>query len=196
MNLPGLLIEYLINGSLALLWIGRLFLMVNPEILAFTGNEILFLPMIYVIGMFIDYIAWFVTKPFKKMIRADALSVVHKEINDDSFQKKDFELFWQEKLEIEKQFPELNKELSSRSSRDRIARGTMLNLIPITILYWPMIHVLGIILFIISIFMWKRFEHYNHCFELRAAYSVREANRKKEEELEKEKVKLSIEETN
>jgi len=174
MNLPGLLIEYLINGSVALLWVGRLFLMINPEIIAFTSNEVLLIPIIYVIGMFVDFIAWVVTKPFKQLIRNKALSSVKEEMKGESFEKEDYKSFWKEKLEIEKRFPELNKELGSRSSRDRIARGTMINLIPITILYWPLIHFFGILLFITSIFMWIRFEHHNHSFEIRAAHSVQD----------------------
>ena len=126
--------------------------------------------------MFIDYIAWLITKPFKKLIRNHALKEVTaamKVEGNQAFDPDDYRWFWNEKIEIEKRYADLNKELSSRSSRDRIARGTIINLIPLTILYWSYIHFFGVALLILSIFMWIRFEHYNRCFELRAAHSVR-----------------------
>lgn len=176
MNLPGLLIEYLIIGSIALLWLGKLFLVIDPSTMDFDGFELLLVPLAYVLGMFIDFIAWILTKPFKKWIRNDAIKVVTKAMAEEgnaNFDPDAYKWFWNEKIEIEKRYPELNKELSARSSRDRIARGTIINLIPITILYWSHIHVFGIILLGLSIAMWVRFEHYNRCFELRAAYSLR-----------------------
>ena len=125
--------------------------------------------------MFVDFIAWVVTRQFKNYIRNNALEEIATQKTEDGeeFEKSSYIFFWKEKMEIEKNFPDLNKELTSRSSRDRIARGVMINLIPITILYWEEIHFFGIALFIISVFMWIKFEHYNRCFELRAAYSVR-----------------------
>ena len=176
MNLPGLLIEYLINGSIAIIWLTLL-----VDVSAFTSivenQALLLVPIVYVLGMFIDFIAWIVTKPFKEWIRSKALDEIaaHKMKEGEEFDKSSYEFFWNEKMEIEKNYPDLNKELTSRSSRDRIARGVMINLIPITILYWPYIHFFGIALFILSAFMWMKFEHYNRCFELRAACSVRKS---------------------
>ena len=78
MNLPGLLIEYLINGSVALLWIGGSFAYLDISFIEFTTFEIILIPIAYMIGMFIDYIAWLVKKPFKKIIRNRALQEVTK----------------------------------------------------------------------------------------------------------------------
>lgn len=80
--------------------------------------------------------------------------------------------FWNEKVEIEKSYPDLNKELKSRSSRDRIARGTIINLIAITICYWYALSWIGIILTLLCIAMWIQFEHYNRCYEIRAVVSI------------------------
>ena len=174
MNLPGLLIEYLINGSLALIW---LLSMVDITMLPsfIEDQSLLLVPVIYVLGMLIDFIAWVVTSPVKKRIRNNALNNIDRIMKEDrvAFDKDDYKSFLAEKLTIAKDFPDLDKELSSRSSRDRIARGLMLNMIPITICYWSKIHFIGLALFILSSLMWARFEHYNRQFEIRAAHSVK-----------------------
>lgn len=56
MSLPGLLIEYLINGCIALIWISSL--KIGDTISALTDAEkLLIIPVAYVVGMFIDFIA-------------------------------------------------------------------------------------------------------------------------------------------
>ncbi len=173
MNLPGLLVEYLINGCVAFIWLFSF-----EKIHAINSqaySELLLIPVAYVLGMFIDFLAWVITRPAKKTIRDSALRVVEKEREEsgEPIDVNEYKLFWDEKVEIEKSYPELNSELKRRSSRDRIARGTILNLIPITIVYWSGFGWIGILLLILSITMWIRFEHYNRCFEIRAAISVR-----------------------
>ncbi len=175
MNLPGLLVEYLINGSIALVWLLKIdkLQLVFAEI---QDNQILIIPIAYVLGMFIDFLAALLVHPFKKLIRRSSEKTVGKEIKSKrpTLNINDYKTFWDEKVAIEKHFPDLNKEIMSRSSRDRIARGTMLNLIPISILYWADLQWVGIILLFISIIMWAKFEQYNRCFEIRSAISIRE----------------------
>lgn len=174
MNFPGLLVEYLINGCISLLWISKI---VSFEVLPpiIDDQKLILIPLAYVLGMFVDYVAWIFTRPIKNSIRQDAARVVQKEMANRGihFDIEEYELFWDEKIEIEKSYPELNKELTSRSSRDRIARGTMVNLIPISVLYWYSIGIFGVLLLALATLMWYKFEHYNRCFELRAAYSIR-----------------------
>lgn len=172
MALPGLLIEYLINGSIALLWILQL---VKPvELSKIDMGETLFLiPIAYVLGMFVDVLAWLLTRPLKNEIRRRAAQTVL-ESTDGQYTLSQLKLFWKEKVEIEKSYPDLNSELSSRSSRDRIARGTFLNLLPISYFYWEQLSFWGPLLTIGALLMWIRFEHYNRCFEIRAALSIRE----------------------
>src|SRR5262245_15488507 len=68
MALPGLLIEYLINGALALLWLYPLLRMLRiPEI--HSSYLPIFALGIYVVGMIVDFIAWLVTRPIKYRIR-------------------------------------------------------------------------------------------------------------------------------
>jgi len=175
MNLPGLLIEYLIVGAIALIWIGVIFSDIDTSFLNKTDSQLFLIPMAYVLGIFIDFIAWIVTKPIKKIIRNHAIGVVRDAMleQDISFNENDYKHYWNEKITIEKSYPDLNKELSGRSSRDRIARGVVINLIPITIVFWSNIHVYGILAIIIASLMWIRFEHYNFFYELRAVHSIR-----------------------
>ncbi len=170
MNLPGLLVEYLINGCIAILWLVHF---IPQHIIDSLHNseKIILIPIAYVIGMFIDYIAWLITRPSKKLIRNSALKAIKK--SNNSFDINQYKHFWEEKVEIEKKHPDLNKEIKSRSSRDRIARGTIINLIALSICYWTMLSWVWIALIILSFFMWIRFEHYNRCFEIRAAISIR-----------------------
>ena len=173
MNLPGLLVEYLINGCIAFIW---LFSFERIQAIASQSySELLLIPVAYVLGMFIDFLAWIITRPVKNQIRDSALRVVGKEREESgvTIDVNEYKFFWDEKVEIEKSYPELNSEIKSRSSRDRIARGTILNLIPITIVYWSGLGWIGLLLLILSVTMWIRFEHYNRCFEIRAAISVR-----------------------
>jgi hypothetical protein len=67
MNLPGLLIEYLITGATALLWLLLLFYRAQPDFAAqfrldrIDPKTFVFLvPLAYVIGMIIDYVSRFV----------------------------------------------------------------------------------------------------------------------------------------
>ena len=174
--MPGLLIEYLINGAIAILWISRLIDIEELTAIAEGHTKgLILIPVAYVLGMCIDYIAWWVTQIPKQMIRDHAAKTVEKAMTDADppFLSAEYKYFWKEKIEIEKSYPDLNKAMSSRSSRDRIARGTIFNLIPISILYVDVMGYWGVVLIALAILMWARFEHYNRCFELRAAYSVR-----------------------
>ena len=89
MNLPGLLIEYLINGCIAIIWIIKI---VDVQSFPAMVNELnlLLVPIIYVLGMFVDYVAWVVTKPVKRIIRRRALDEVAEAITikDKAFAKK------------------------------------------------------------------------------------------------------------
>jgi len=168
MNLPGLLIEYLINGAIILSWLSLLF---APLVgIDANGSEILLIPIAYVIGMFIDYIALIATLPAKQWIRNRARMELSEEL---SFEKDDYKDMWNEKLMIEKDYPDLKRESRSRSSRDRIARGTIINLLLITAFFWSSIHVYGLILIVVACLMWHRIEKQSYSYEVRAAHSLR-----------------------
>jgi hypothetical protein len=81
MNLPGLLVEYFINGCVAFIWLykigdGKLF-----EYFSGTDKLIL-IPIAYVLGMCIDVIAWSLTLKLKKEIRKRARRKIYKDFKD------------------------------------------------------------------------------------------------------------------
>jgi len=170
MNLPGLLIEYLINGAIALIWLSQTVIFSKITDIDTAGMEILLIPIAYVIGMFVDYIPWILTNPIKKYIRTNARLQLSKELSFDPDEYRDR---WTEKLKIERDFTDLNKQIEGRSSRDRIARGTIINLILITIFYWTSIHVYGILFIVLAFVIWYKFEKHNYSYEVRVAHSLR-----------------------
>ena len=58
MQIPGLLVEYLINGSCALIWIWGVFKLINIELPTVSDARLLLLvPGLYVVGMVVDRVA-------------------------------------------------------------------------------------------------------------------------------------------
>jgi len=66
MEIPGLLVEYLVSGCVALIWLLPLLQVLgyspqnNPSLAA------LFLPGLYVLGMVVDFVGWFALGPIKR----------------------------------------------------------------------------------------------------------------------------------
>ena len=117
LSLPGLLVEYLINGSVALLWLFALVPSVHQ------GIEPLYLaPGIYVLGMLVDFAAFSVTFVPKHAMRRWA---------DRKIQRSEVYAIGassRRKIRLQLEDPVLAAEYEHRSSRDRIARGTIINL--------------------------------------------------------------------
>jgi len=182
MALPGLLIEYLINGALALLWLYPLL-----KKLGFPEIQSSYLPIfalgIYVVGMIVDFIAWLVTRPVKYKIRKrieDKYGIEFKTSLGRSAHMR------QAKFAI--YAPEISKEAAMRSSRDRIARGAIINTvltIIINSITIPKILLLGIPVLIISIIMWMSFEKASYSYELIAMEAIAE-------KIEQEKYKSTV----
>jgi hypothetical protein len=174
MALPGLLIEYLINGALALLWLYPLLKKLGlPEI------HSSYLPIlalgIYVVGMIVDYIAWSVTKPIKYRIRNRIEERYGFESKSGLGRSAHMR---QAKFAI--YAPEISKETAMRSSRDRIARGAIINTILALIINSIITSnilltiILGIPVLIISIVMWMSFEKASYSYELIALQAIAE----------------------
>ncbi len=70
MQIPGLLVEYLISGSFAMIWLLPLLLLIG-----YTPQKddsailIVLLPALYVVGMIIDFISGFIVRPHKHRIK-------------------------------------------------------------------------------------------------------------------------------
>src|SRR4051812_13237476 len=118
--LPGLLIEYLISGALALVWL-------VPTLEASGFDNVLELPLpllvvgLYVLGMTVDFFAFWVVKPFKRVPRHWA---IRKCMDASQFEQKHSTTY---DVRFALYAPEIAKEVTMRSSRDRIARGGIVN---------------------------------------------------------------------
>ena len=127
-------IEYLITGSLALLWLVPLCHSLWPNIADILRTELspfpiwatLLLALVYVIGLMLDFVAYKLMRKRRKEIRkrqnklnarydAALKSRGIDELDDNAF--------------ISYKAPELAKTLVTYSSRDRIARGAILNFV-------------------------------------------------------------------
>lgn len=121
MNLTAAFVEYLVTGCTALLWILYIILSIPAQppagIPEWTG--ILLLPVLYAVGMLIDFATYYPLRRLAKNIR--------QQVEEES------------KLKVTSAEPmtiaiiaadhELGREVILRSSRARIARGTALNLL-------------------------------------------------------------------
>jgi hypothetical protein len=143
LSLPGLLVEYLITGACAILWMWVLFAAIAPEQVLdledFDAAHATFVvPLAYVVGMVIDYVGRLlatglrrlIADPVNKKIGPSLLSVIPRRW------RRTRKLFAGEHLprkslmnqaEILECSVELGKQYEMRSSRDRIARGVFAN---------------------------------------------------------------------
>lgn len=176
MQAPGMFIEYLINGSVAMMWllpILKRFGLQTPEEAAIIA---LALPGLYVVGMMVDFVGWLVSLGYKKRIRKDIVEKIG--------------LNWETRYALQPKLfiyaPDLAKSSEMRGSRDRIARGTFVNVIITTLVFSILSPSLGINLSRLSIIMigvavtalcgamWLRFQRLAYSYELRSMLAVQE----------------------
>jgi hypothetical protein len=183
MKSPELLVEYLIVGSFSLFWLIPLLMLLGyisniQELSNITFA--LFVPGIYVLGMLIDSIANSLLKRKKYRLK-DSILKKYKMEDNESHNPLGHEM--------EARFvlyePELLKASQMRSSRDRIARSTVVNFIFLTIvllLYdiknntnWRIlaIHIaIGIITTWLCWRMWVRFQILSYHFDAAASRAL------------------------
>lgn len=210
MALPGLLIEYLVTGAIALLWLFPLItlglwelpeanLSLLRDIKGSAFGLIVLAPLAYISGMAIDLFAYLLTSrtPDKsRSLKSHARRYAEADFSSSDLEDNPFSgrgespqsrksraskgLIW---LHIHA--PELVKQIEQRSSRDRVARGAMLNALLGSLVAFflafklqsePILYI-GIISICISICFWKvwaycEFESYR--FELNVGLEVRE----------------------
>lgn len=168
-SLPGLLVEHLISGSITLLWI----FISYPS--TFTKGEIepfsLFLiPVAYILGMFIDFTAFLLTYAAKRKVRNFAQSKYNKN-HENVFDKNKAKKV---KALIEHRYKDVQQQIDMRSSRDRIARGMIINALCIMV-FIPMAIVclsLKISLLVFAIITWVFFEYISYAYFLRMYSSL------------------------
>ncbi|MEL6253401.1 MAG: hypothetical protein AAFR87_15425 [Bacteroidota bacterium] len=120
MKVEGLFIEYLISGGIAFIWIYPTTQLLNIPKGIFDFDIKLLLvaiPITYVIGMFIDFIASKILK--KEKIKAKAREFNAKKLDEHSFYDSLFELASANSFLIE--------HLVMRETRVRSARGVFVN---------------------------------------------------------------------
>jgi len=140
MQFAASFVEYLVTGCTALLWLIPLWLLSRPQDKVSLGNVsldkyvLLLLPALYVVGMLVDSISSLLLKWLKPVARRNKtlgqalvdlqwMRLFRKgapELVDDSSSHKNTAL-------ILYHSPELAKVMLAHSSRDRIARGALLN---------------------------------------------------------------------
>lgn len=164
MALPGLLIEYLVSGAVAFAW---LFPLLQGKVIKIDTP---FLPvaflLLYVLGMAVDYLAWALTRIPKHVIR----EWVYRKYRGNDLTQEQSGTLRQAKITL--YAPDLAKELAMRSSRDRIARGSVVNSILATMFLLPL--QVGLPLVVFASLLWVGFERLSYGFELCAEQIVDE----------------------
>jgi hypothetical protein len=172
MTLPGLLIEYLINGATALVWLAPL--LASHGIDVFQSGTLPFLIVgLYVFGMVIDFLAYWLVRPLKNVVRKRAW-LKHGNGDPQPAGKS---------MEREIQFslyaPEIAKEVAMRSSRDRVARGAIANSI-LALFLEHVFHInpqtlpvfAWVSIVVIFVLMWWVFQGLSYGYEFRAAVAL------------------------
>jgi hypothetical protein len=156
MSVPGLLIEYLVNGVVALVWAYPL---IRDALVALPAPVLAALALsLYVVGMVVDVLGWLLTRRFKPLIRRSVLRQYRRSPESEN------ESSTMRQARIRLHAPELAKELDMRSSRDRIARGLIVNAVLASFFLSPAW--IGPTLTVASVILWAMFERLSFMFEL------------------------------
>lgn len=199
-----MLIEYLITGATAFLWLWLL--LHHPRVCAIVPPELtldkidpeslaLLVPLAYVLGMVVDYASIQLTKvltfflkrlvwPLCKHISCARQSHYSKLKNALKPRKRREAPLSQHEVMLASS--ELGKQLEMRSSRDRVARGALLNVIIGTLVlssYYtakPKLQVStcyillgGLALSLLLFAMWYRFDRLTHRYRRKAGEAIK-----------------------
>jgi hypothetical protein len=190
MQLPEMLVEYLINGSCALIWIWGSFKLFKINLGSVDHADLLLLvPGLYVVGMIVDHLAKLIREPLfdyiKKhktgtdtgsgswsllvKLRKWILRFFRSPVSPNMAKSTDIILYSQD----------LGKQYVMRSSRDRIARGAFINTVLITVVFSLAFHSslgtilpIGIALSVLCLSMWLRFEKSTSVYQDRAIGTI------------------------
>jgi hypothetical protein len=174
MTLPGLLIEYLISGAMALIWLAPLLAIYGVDVVQ-TGLLPLLAIALYVVGMAIDFLAYWLVMPLKSPVRARAW----RKYGDSNSEMPPPENSVEREIKFALYAPEIAKEVDMRSSRDRIARGAIVNVLIALALrifaddylaavpVWILILTLGLFIAI-----WWVFQYLSYGYEFKASSAV------------------------
>ena len=163
MSLPGLLIEYLMTGAVALLWV---FVAVDSRnVFEIQNVQLFLLPVAYILGMIIDAFSYGLTYWPKAWVRNFAFKTANPEISEeDKMELKNNDSALRTK--IQKEHKEPSNEINMRKSRDRIARAMIVNSICL-IVFLPNEYLTAkLLMLIVSIICWVFFEYKSHTYFL------------------------------
>jgi hypothetical protein len=176
MQITGYFIEYLIIGSLTLVW--SIPLLIKYYNIIFPENVFLiaiFAPSIYVIGMIVDVIGHYLTNLHRRCIRSSADKKYLKRYKIDKIEHGTID------VDLTAHEPELARASSIRTSRARIARGTLTNSILASVAWLPIIFknvsqilyiyiiIILLILLIIGLwYIWARWQKIAYRFEIKS----------------------------
>jgi hypothetical protein len=162
MDVPSGLVEYVIIGAVALIWLVPVLQAMGVTVPQDSAAIALFAPGLYVLGMFVDFLGYNLVHGRKQQIKAkvygaletsDSSEATHDDKSDQSPEMHNTEqapssakvvdtsssgkpiVTHEQDVEvwIAQQAPEVAKEIETRSSRDRIARGALANVIVSTL---------------------------------------------------------------
>ncbi|TKB28636.1 hypothetical protein FCL47_03915 [Desulfopila sp. IMCC35006] len=170
-QLAGLLVEYLVIGAVALIWIVPVLsynsmpsiqvasISAIPSLLAFT------LPAMYVVGMVCDFLGYRIAK-LSKLGKYGKDGIKKKVWGDEVYPGSQYIHVYATCYE-----PKLAEEIEARSSRDRVARGAFVAFSPV--LFFPpaslpfLLHLIITIFFLVVLsFMWHRYQKLSIKYEL------------------------------
>ena len=174
MQLTGFFVEYLIIGSTSLIWVLPLLQAAEIEVPENKAIIALLAPALYVIGMVLDVIGHYVTKKHRRKIRDAAKAKYMKRygLTKAELATVDVELFTMS--------VDLAKAAIARTSRARVARGSLTNALfaaPILIVtQWNNLEVIGVVIAIsLGILaigglwkIWARWQRLSYRFEIKA----------------------------
>lgn len=162
-TLPGLLVEYLVSGVVAALWLLPL---AEPHVaVPISQNLLFFAPVAYVVGMLLDFAAFLVFFLPKQWIR--------RAVDRRRGRRGPRESGSVRQIRIQLDRPELSEEVERRSSRDRIARCTVLNLALILVVHRPLESIVSSVALVgVCAVFWVFTEWRSYSFELHAIEAI------------------------
>ena len=150
LQLPGMLVEYLVIGSGALFWLLILVHLPGMDFPAlFNADDvsvvflILLIPSLYVLGMLMDFVGRSLTYMIESLVVKPVTNLLDGKLSIIKAKEQEYEINedinvplsrYYSRVDIILQSPELAKQLEMRFSRHRIARGTFGNAVLIFVM--------------------------------------------------------------
>ena len=183
-------IEYLVTGSLALLWLIPLCHALRPDITTILRSELspftiwtaILLGLVYVIGLLLDFVAYKLMRGKRKVIRKEQAELDGR--YKSALRSRGIDIL-PDNAFIWYKAPELAKALAAYSSRDRIARGATLNfaiaaVVDALILWsYPTSLIVGVVFLVLAVlayYTWFRFQSLSRELKKEAVITILECS--------------------